>query len=224
MRLESYLKESSPWTEYEKDLPEIFDIIRKNCMPAINDMRKNRVLFWRGLMSEANMPSRKNYLVKTVRQDRKPKDMPVEIQEMLDDKFEKKFGWKPRSTGAFASISYKGAHFPKYLFFPFGKYTYVYSKTVKDLYLDLRDEFYREAGDSEAYWEGFHDYDEQSEEGYDIIKRAIDNLVGTYTDKNLKSAGAREIMFNIPSRKYLSVHERMASYITKEFKIIVTSK
>ena len=79
------------------------------------------------------------FVKKKVRSDRKPMNASPEEQRALDFGFQKKFGWKPRSNGAFitSSITEAQTYGHAYFFFAIGDFKYVWSPWAVDLYTDL---------------------------------------------------------------------------------------
>lgn len=106
--------------------------LEKKCKPFLREFSKvfKHDFLWRGTKVAADMAE------KIVRKDRQPRDIPYEIQEILDSLFEEKFGWKARSNSAFASagrnnvILYGHPH----IFIPVGRYDYIWASSIADLY------------------------------------------------------------------------------------------
>jgi len=71
-----------------------------------------------------------------VRKDRRPFSTDYREHEMIDKMFEKEFGWKVRSNSVFATSNEFDAdtYGRPYLFFPVGKFKYVWSPKVRDLW------------------------------------------------------------------------------------------
>lgn len=145
MRFESYLDEMyiSPAERRKLKLPvvgqplewdaiassneEMIAMIRKNCAPFLKATNK---MFFRGAEKYVD------FMRYPVRQDRAPRDMPMELHEAIDDAFVRRFGWKARSSGAFAcqerdeTLNYG----QPYMFFPIGNFKFVYSDVYDDIY------------------------------------------------------------------------------------------
>jgi hypothetical protein len=201
MRFSKYINE-----EFFEDELEIIKIIESRCQPALKEMKQKKLIFWRGLKGQTH----EDYIIKNIRQVRHPKDMPPIVQRWIDDLFQKKFGWKPRATGVFASVEFRGSHFPHYMFFPIGNYSYLWSTKVRDLYIKLRFDLPFDIDELR--------YGDLSKKDIKITKTLINNYVKTYTNKNIKYASKNEVMFNIPSKKYLAVNEQYREAITKYLK------
>jgi len=68
--------------------------------------------------------------------NRRPADTALWLHDKWDNMFEKKFGWKVRSEGVFASSKYHfamGFGNEAFLFFPFDGYKFLWSLKVDDL-------------------------------------------------------------------------------------------
>jgi hypothetical protein len=125
------------------------------------------------------------------RKDRKPSDTPLKIHNAVDEMFRHRFGWPARSSGVFVTGNTNLAEYygSVGIVIPIGKFQYVWSGSVEDLYMDLvdgRDVF--SSNDS-------------------AILDKIDNLVyESYTDKNLQAAilSGHEIMLDCDSYYVLS--------------------
>jgi len=142
--------------------------------------------------------------IKSVRQNRAPLDTHPDLSDVIDDCFQEKFGWKPRSQSVFCygkhgkelTEDYGDLH----RVYPMGDFKFVWGE-VKDLTHKIRDlmKQYRfpYKGADEPY-DG-----EQQADFYEIFS---DNLEGKYHDTDLWAAitGApREIM--IGCKQYLAV-------------------
>lgn len=141
--------------------------------------------------------------IKKVRTDRIPRDTHPQVSKILDDIFEKQFGWRPRSQSVFVFGSLKrheaGHYGDLHRIFPMGDLKYVWSPKVTDLTGKL--------GDLLPY-HGFviespsHKYDPE------ILKKIEEMLHDEiprfdYTDENLYEA--------LKSRSEIMIH--CASYL-----------
>ena len=114
--------------------------IINDCMPFIQDLYKNKYPF-----IYSGRKSNDIIFKKSIRKNRKPMDTPEQIHNKLDDKFQQKFGIRPRSgslfTKAFNDVGFYGN--PFYVF-PVGRnYRYIWSEDVSDLFVDLKDHINR---------------------------------------------------------------------------------
>ena len=74
-------------------------------------------------------------IIKSFLEDRKPKDVKLEMHNALNRSFKKAFGWNVRN-GVFATRSFNAAsslHDNVYYFYPIGSYEYCYSPKIHDL-------------------------------------------------------------------------------------------
>lgn len=74
----------------------------------------------------------------SVRSDRKPRDMPKDLHNLLDKTFLEMFGWKARSEGVFVTSGATWEGEKDSLFFPIGKFKYIWSPRINDLYMEER--------------------------------------------------------------------------------------
>ena len=134
MRLIKYINE----TKINVSEPEeVIDILRKDCMPFITELKRTGFkdnFFYRGHGYAEGMITKKR-----IRDNRRPKDMGPETSDFLDWAFKKKFGWAARSNGIFATSKPKDAmqYGEPFIFFPIGKYKYIWSPGVPDLYSEI---------------------------------------------------------------------------------------
>lgn len=146
MRLKRYINEA-------RSIDEIYEILSRDCKPFINEfLKKKKTFIWRGTNK------RVDFIQKiTPRKDRKPRDMPKELHKFLDNVFKDNFGWYVRSEGVFASSDrsfaedFSDTGGDSYLFFPIGRYDYIWSPVIKDIYTWL--------GRSQMYIEYYHNDD-----------------------------------------------------------------
>lgn len=201
--------------------PEKFeDFILKHCKPYMEALDADmevinspRFSLYRGLSTHSlDAPTQmvingmvEETFIKTVRTERIPKDTPDEVSKIVDDIFEEKFGWKPRSQAMFC-FTYKNRggtndYGAKFRVFPMGELKFVYSARVRDLTYQLSSRL-RELD----IWPG---RDPIRENQKDAIVAAIREFIEEhdYTNENLHKAmmaeGKPEIMISCP--KYLAV-------------------
>ena len=139
MRLANYILNEENISTGE----ELVKVLMRDCAPFVSDLAidnfanflyRGSQKSFSGIISNKNKP----------RKDRKPRDTPMELHLRFDKLFQRKFGWKVRSSGVFAtpdiySVEEYGIF---YLFFPIGKYRYVWSPEISDLYGYLSEEKY----------------------------------------------------------------------------------
>jgi len=188
MRFNNYLLEETDEQLVEK--------IRKECSQWQEEMKTIKV--FRGTKKTINGP------VKLMpRKDRRPLDTPLEVHEELDKKFKKKFGWKVRSEGVFATNRVDIAE--KFgrnvgIMFPCNGYRYVYNKEIMDLTETLqKDENLIVGSLGGEYTVSLNWYDDKKRE------RILNKIISGYTNKGLYKASWDniEIMFDCPNGYYL---------------------
>ena len=133
MRLQQYINEEHK--PLDLIIKELFD----KCYPFIKELNKTKNLK-RFLYSGRG--NQKDTFIGKVRDDRHPMDTPDDIQEKVDDIFEEKFGWRPRSNSVFCTGDWDMAEnygLSVYSIFPIGKYKYVWSPKIYDFYSNIVD-------------------------------------------------------------------------------------
>ena len=189
MRLEQYLTE-----EYSPE--EVIKMVRKDCSEALNAMIRTHNALWRG-----SDDSFSGYIKAfTPRTDRRPRDTKKWVHDILDEEFEKKFGWKVRSEAAFATASKSvadGFGNRAYMFFPFDGFEIVWSDKVSDLTMKFVS-VYRD-----------NDFRNRAEEEEKAIRKVVDGLMKTYKEGNIDQAiySMNEISFKC--KKYYLVDDDM---------------
>jgi len=136
MRLLKYINEEiSEETSVKMD--DLVQLIKKNCKPFLSEFDIYDNPIYRG--SNRNMADNIFMKVRS-RKRRKPKDTPMFLHNILDDLFNKYFGWKARSEGIFVTHNRSMANNFGWsvLFFPKGKYEYIWNPDIEDLYGDIR--------------------------------------------------------------------------------------
>ena len=137
MRLMHYITEGTSTQIDFKDDVEMYKIIRDNCYHYMNEMstgpRKMRHLY-RGIRKGIKIDKINKVIPRT---ERLPSNTKPALHKWLDDIFYKKYGWRARSEGVFVDTSYFNAqeYGSAYLFFPVGRYKYLYNTKIDDLYI-----------------------------------------------------------------------------------------
>ena len=155
-RLRQYISESNG------NAVNITDTLMKDCKPFLKEWKGINNLLYRG--SKKSVATISKIVVRTVR---KPRDIPQEIHDKLNTSFVTKFGWKVRN-GIFATgnPSVAKKYGEPYIFFPIGKYDYVWSHDIYDLYTELQDIEYDKAEfeDTNLYDNAKYEYEYEYEE------------------------------------------------------------
>ena len=119
MRLIDYLTEDEGDAEIK---------IEKECKPWLTASKGYDV--YRGMWGKKDFDKIK------VRKDRRPLDTPLDVHNELDNIFKKHFGWKARSGGLLATGDRRvaGTYGEAYKIFPIGRFRFIWSNKVHDLY------------------------------------------------------------------------------------------
>lgn len=142
MRLLKHLNEASGKTPFL----DIVQVLQAKCKLYLGDMAKTGEAhkLYSGRHDNRDM------FVKAVRTDRSPMDTPIDVQEVLDDLFYRKFRWRPRSNSLFVTSRLSTAEsygHHVYMIFPIGQYKYLWHNRIKDLWTEIEDStavnFYR---------------------------------------------------------------------------------
>ena len=141
MRLKQYITEV-----VTTDIDEYLPILEKECAPYLKECKKAGGFLYRAINDSFSIKKMKP------RSDRRPRDTPIELHNFMDDYFKKNFGWKARSEGVFVSsdfsyISEYASHV--HMFFPIGKFKYVWSKHVSDIFIIFREHEIIDINDNE---------------------------------------------------------------------------
>jgi hypothetical protein len=128
-RLLSYINET------DEDISKKCKKMKRECSQYIRDIQSSKKILVRGM----DISTTKTLFKKSVRKNRQPRNTPPEMHEFLDDMFLKKFGWKARSEGVFASINEQMGSIYGYPFviFPVGNYKLLWSPLIRDLLINL---------------------------------------------------------------------------------------
>lgn len=198
MRLQQFINEKSEYVSFL----DIAQLLYKEARPFVQQMGKGIKGYMLSGRSTADGYGHGDYFFKTVRQNRKPKDMLPHIHKELDKRFNEKFGWKARSQSLFVTGKYNEArpYGNVYIIIPVGDYKFAWSDEIDDLLTYMRSNYIRA---NETVYEG--DYDE---------------LMGTYTDKNLTKAIFSDHEIMLGAKKVIGIyynhyHMYLNHYLTK---------
>lgn len=188
MRLQKYIKNELNERYMVKDWMEVMDILRRDCGPYIKEKALGENL-WRGMKKDIG-----DFTKITPRKNRRPKDMPWELHEALDNAFKEEFGWKARSEAVFCSSSLYDAGFygDIYIIYPIGKIKYVYSPVIPDIYTDMKRA-------------GFVEEVLYKNPTPNRIEQIADSYIELYTDKNLKEGMRRGVEILIKCNSYYAL-------------------
>lgn len=123
MKFYKYINEQS-----EEEIERVKETLKKRCMPFLKEFDAP---IYRGYNKGiSGLMSRK-----VTRKDRVPRFIPKEVHEELDDLLESMYGWRPRSNGVFTADKRGAGNFgTRYAFFPVGKYQYIWTERIIELY------------------------------------------------------------------------------------------
>ncbi len=178
MRLYKHINENF---EMESDLAGAVEVIKRDCKPFLKEFNNSLPVF-RGMSRDL---SRYDLVEIQTRMDRKPKDTPEHLHKLIDQMFQQKFGWKVRSQGVFTSQSKAvvRSYGMEAYFFPIGKYSYVWSKKVKDLYQTIKSDIINKVLDDNMLLTR----DIEPEHITPEFKDMLEDIISTYTDKRYPS-------------------------------------
>ncbi len=169
MRLEKFIVEESRHTpidfydmDREEKIQKMASMLFRDCKPYLKDLKKSGKVMYRGAYG--------GDMTKIIpRKDRQPKDMDQELSDEIDDAFMSHVGWKPRSEGVFCSGDYKQAEgygSAVFTVWPIGKYKFVWSLSIYDLYTKLDNSGDYDYIETDWMYEDYEErYGENSENG-----------------------------------------------------------
>jgi hypothetical protein len=229
MKYYRYLKEASinkdrfhPKLINRMENEKLYDILEKNDIFQLY-RKSDKNFLYRGVKADIY-----HYEKRSRRKDRQPKDMPKHLHDLLDYEFNRRFGWKARSEGVFVvpnQTMARGYGTP-YIFIPLGKYRFLYSDEISDLFSEATgdDAIFLDAIEVAVLNDDTDMIGYLSEEGYDLNnvpseRDVIDKMMKTYTNKNINNAinlYKHEIMFDC--NEYLLFESSVIKQIIEDFK------
>jgi len=200
MRLKQYLNES-----YTAE--EVVEIIKKDC-PRSYIVQTKGEFFYRGTKDSIN--DIKKFKSRT---DRIPKDTPPELHNMLDSLFKRYLGWHARSEGTFVNgkkdnISGYGISF---MFFPIGKYDFVWSPSIEDLYSKIEQNYMLEEPEYLFISDYDYDYEYNEESGngkYEYEGILYNNINDIEDTKNITGNNIENDAVWIPNMTFEEYREK----------------
>lgn len=184
MRLQNYI------TETKEEVTELSEMIEKDCREFLNKTRGN--VLYRGVKLLNIKLDSKKYAVLKPRSERRPTDTPKDVQEYVDTKLKKRFGWRPRTEGIFVTGSYSQAkdYGSVATVWPIGHFKYIWSKDITDFYTDVYKR-YQSLGPKRTL-----DFD------------GLDKAIESYQDSNLINAirANKEIMLKTKEYYVVPLH------------------
>jgi len=135
MRYKQFLLQEGKAYSFE----EIITMIMDKCQPVVKELLPFHY-------SDDFLYSGRKYkseiFIGKIRKNRRPMDTPLEIHEMFDKMFKKKYGWEPRSNSIFCTgdIEQAGNYGKPYIIFPIGNFKYLWNPNIKDLFSNVFEE------------------------------------------------------------------------------------
>jgi len=132
----------------EEEMNEVEKLIKTDCGPFLREA-KGAGFLRRGIKARTfdnfvtdYAGDDLSYIVKEVRQDRRPADSSPFVHAAMDEWFEKNMGFKARSSTMFAfgehvRSSVLASYGTSCIVFPIGPIKYAWSPVVRDLYVEL---------------------------------------------------------------------------------------
>jgi hypothetical protein len=251
MRLNRYLTEADKYDNEYIGKKVIMPMLIKNCKPFLIEFLKTQKRgsdtrgdwssgfkwFWRGTDKQiteiGEVPRRIN---------RKPKDTPKILHDIIDFQFFKKFGWAVRSQGVFTNPS-RGKVLPygayAYAFFPIGKYRYVWSDRVEDLFAEIyrrnltpdkADHLYSDVvgnlnvllpNTKEEYEEERKEFKKwlKDKDGWAaVVIDKSDDIINTFINNKMDRALAHSFEVVFDCKKYFLVEEQYLIHLERNLK------
>jgi hypothetical protein len=139
MKLQRYLTETTGLIV--ENGPIIWKKLIKNCRPFLKEYKNTgfvgKKIIYRG-SSAVGVDTKKYSGIREIipREDRRPKDMPSALHQKFDEDFYNRHNWYARSEGVFTTAKKATAqsYGRPFLFYPIGKYKYLWTKETEDLY------------------------------------------------------------------------------------------
>jgi hypothetical protein len=186
---------------------KVIDALKSKCGKYYRDAKKSGKVFYRGTFK---VDWREVITPITPRTDRKPKDTNRILHDMVDDLFEKKFGWRPRSQGIFTS-SHRGmvaGYGNTFSVWPIGDYKFVWSDETRDMFNWMRATLKLSDGEmhnASKVMKAMQDSGNQNK-----IKKLIDS----FQDTNLGAAwkSGNEVVFGC--KQYYLVNAHHSKYVS----------
>lgn len=204
MRLVRHINEQPPVEKFtDLQLAELLDVVQKECKPWIKEIGKFNITkipnpVYRGVKQNIQVYSIKKGARSS---DRVPKYTQKEVFEIFDKAFADRFGWWVRSKGVFtASEGVAYSYGNTYIFFPMGRYRYVWSAKYQKVWHNLT---------HPATWDMMSDV--QRELHLDDQEQEAEDAVRYYKDKGIRGAMANEgVAFEaiFECKKYLLINHR----------------
>ncbi len=208
MRLQLHLDEVAP----VQTIDETVDFLLKNCKPFLKEMglKKGKPPRW---LYSGRKHQASTY-VRRVQQDRTPLDTPKLVHTAFDTLFQKKFRVKARSNSIFCTGNYgrASAYGHPFIIVPIGKYTYLYSTKVRDLYDYVR--LSAQASATGVHLDrGSRPSDRDMDKLMDFFKETVESYTNKNLDKGIKSG--TEVM--VQCKEYFAISSDLENMLNRYF-------
>jgi len=207
-----------------------FQIFETKLLHKFTDKETNKILNdcsyffknWKGEMLYRSFKSNNKFKLKKIKayKKRNPTDVSKRLHDKLNFVFQNLYGWKVRN-GTFCTQNknvangFNGFNGKTYIFLPIGKYEYLYSHKIVDLYVDIyEDDLYNFIHDPNIrkIYNFNYEIDRLSVEDLTELFKYLD-----YDDKGIPPYSA-EISFNI--NEYYLLDTQYEEEIEKLFLIL----
>ena len=206
MRLKQYITEATLNKKF-------IDYLDKNCQPFLKEFGLNYAVKDEFICRGFKKRAVKGFNIIKVRKNRKPRYVPIELHNFLDNLGKELFGWKVRSEGVFTGSQTVAARYTQNIhgisiFIPIGNYKYIYKIKIGDIY-SLYDKFNHwddaridwEKEKSRPYWmerpEKSMEADKRQKENKKFILDEIEKIYRTkYKTKGLNKHLSDNNSFN----------------------------
>src|SRR5574343_1764759 len=161
----------------ETDMGLIVENLITDCRPMCEIYVDTKHFLYRGIKKVHN-EKQSVFMLKTRRNDRKPKNTSIELHNLFDITFNKIFHWKPRSQGVFCTTDYQTSTFYGYSYigFPIDNFKYIYCENIRDT-IDLPGLVLKKMGH----------YNIENWQSPIFVKELEEFVKENFTDKDLKS-------------------------------------
>jgi len=215
MRLNKYLIERFEVSDqqleksYEDLNGKVGAVIKQQCKPFLSQVKsQNLPGLFRGIRHASELIGQHK-----VRTDRRPLDSSVDDSEAIDDAFERKFGWRPRSQALMCSgrPGQAGGYGDLFLVLPIGKFKFIWSRTIADLFPHI------DVARNRANLQTYKVYGDPDSELNVFRRKLTDDIVADYQETDLKQAtvyGAGEIM--VGTKMFWAIDYRSAMWYVAE--------
>ncbi len=191
MRFINYLNEN---------VDELVELLKRDCQPYLKQFKRTKTLFYSGRSYNKQNPMGP-YGLKKIRKDRKPKDIPEDVHNIIDSEFQKRHGVRPRSESIFTftnPLKTEGYGKP-HVVIPKDNFQSWWHPKIEDLYNELEQLFTGKINFGYLNQKNLDDYKlHAGKDLYDNLlnefRSIIKELVNGYVNKMPLSTTKNEVM------------------------------